>query len=327
LDSLHRRRRGRWLAQRLHFGGPAATLAYRRPPDYDDELQAPSRTLFERVDAAAVERLLTADERAIWDGTTDAGRARLALTLGTHHGVPTGLRPDMPPADVHSMVHSSIITGGDPWIADLVVGAVGRAGGTIPDGAAGLDFGCSSGRVVRFLAAWRPDVRWIGCDPNAEAIAWAQAHLPDVEWFASPQHPPLPLDTGSLRLAYAISVWSHFGEQAALRWFDEMHRLLSPGGFLVFTAHGVQSIGDFVRRGKLRAGDGSRCLAALASHGHWFRQTFKADGDWGVVDPDWGEAYMSPDWVLRHTQDRWRLLRFEPARLEANQDLYVLERV
>jgi SAM-dependent methyltransferase len=181
--------------------------------------------------------------------------------------------------------------------------------------------------VVRLLAAWRPEVRWIGCDPNQDAIAWAQAHIPGVEWFASPQWPPLPLDDGSLDLAYAISIWSHFGENAALRWFAEMHRLVAPGGRLVFTAHGLHSIGDFVRRGKLRARDGTRCLRALETHGHWFRQTFKSGGDWGVADPDWGEAYMSPDWVRRHAEPAWRVVRHEPARLDRNQDLYVLERV
>jgi SAM-dependent methyltransferase len=321
LDSLHRRRRGHRLAQWLGLGGVGAQLAYQRPPDYDDVLQAPSRALVERLDVAEVERRLTPDERALWEADTPAGRARLALTLGTHHGVDTGLLPDMPPDDVHSMVRSQLVTGGDPWLADLVIGAAGRD----PRRAA-LDFGCSSGRVVRLLAAWRPEVRWIGCDPNAGAIAWAQAHVPAVEWFVSPQEPPLPLADGALDLAFAISIWSHFGERAALRWLDEMHRLLEPGGVLVFTAHGLGSIGDFVRRGKLRARDGTTAAEALATRGHWFRSTFKAGGDWGVVDPEWGEAYMSPEWVRRHVEPRWRLARYEPARLDRNQDLYVLER-
>ena len=221
------------------------------------------------------------------------------------------------------MVHSPIITGGDPWLADLVIGSAAL---DLPAGAGALDFGCSSGRVARFLAAWRPEVRWIGCDPNAAAIAWAQEHLPAGEWFASPQQPPLPLDTRSLRLVYAISIWSHFGERAARRWFDEMHRLLAPGGRLVFTTHGLHSIGDFVRRDRLRASDGTRCVRALESHGFWFRQTFKSGGDWGVADPEWGEAYMSPDWVRRQAEPGWRVVRHEPGRLEGNQDLYVLER-
>lgn len=334
LDSLQRRRRGRWLARRLRIGGLVAELAQQRPPAYEDALEAPSRTLFERLDAAdvaAVAARLTPDERALWDGTDAAGRARLALTLGTHHGVPAvlekvGLIPDMPPDDVHSMVRSQIVTGGDPWVADLVAGAVERAGGALPQGAAALDFGCSSARVARLLAAWRPDVRWIGCDPNAEAIAWAQAHLPGLELFTSPQRPPLPLEAGSLQLVYAISIWSHFAAGAALRWLDEMHRLLAPGGMLVFTAHGLGAIAHFTRRGALRHGAAAELANELALQGHAFRAVFGEGGDWGVVDPEWGQAYMSPQWLLEQALPRWRARLFEPARLEGNQDLYVLER-
>jgi SAM-dependent methyltransferase len=329
LDSLHRRHRGRWLARRLGIGGIGAELARQPPPEYGEPLAAPTRTLYGRLDAAdvaEVERRLTAEERAIWDGTDAAGRARLALTLGTHHGVgteKTGLRRDMPPADVHSMVRSPIITGGDPWLADLVIGAAGEEPAA---GAGALDFGCSSGRVVRLLAAWRPDVRWLGCDPNAEAIAWAREHLPGVEWFASPQEPPLPLEAGSLQLAYAISIWSHFGAGAALRWLDEMHRVLAPGGRLVFTAHGLGSLAEFVRRGAMEAADASRAARELVRHGHWFKPVFGAGGDWGVADPEWGQAFMSPQWLLEHALPRWRALVYEPARLDHNQDLYVLEK-
>lgn len=298
-------------------------------------LEAPSRTLWERLDAAdvaEVARALTPDERAVWDETTGAGRARLALTLGTHHRVPavlekTGLVPDMPPDDVHSMVRSQLITGGDPWVADFVAGAVERAGRTIPEGAAALDFGCSSARVLRMLAAWRPDARWIGCDPNAAAIAWAQEHLPGLELFASPQRPPLPLETGSLQLVYAISIWSHFAAGAALRWFDEIHRVLAAGGVLAFTAHGLDSVADFVRRGTMQPADGSRCVRALVTDGHWYVPVFGEAGDWGVVDAEWGQAFTSPGWLVERLLPRWRLLLFERGRLEANQDLYVLERV
>ena len=38
----------------------------------------------------------------------------------------------------------------------------------------GLDFGCSSGRVVRALQAAYPQAEWHGVDPNEPAIAWAQ---------------------------------------------------------------------------------------------------------------------------------------------------------
>ena len=56
-----------------------------------------------------------------------------------------------------------------------------------------LDFSCSSGRVVRPLAAALPEIVWRGCDPNADAIEWARAHVPGVDFFVSDTKPPLPL--------------------------------------------------------------------------------------------------------------------------------------
>ena len=115
----------------------------------------------------------------------------------------------------------------------------------------GLDFGCSSGRVVRMLAAALPDVAWSGCDPNAGAVDWASEHLHGIEFFVSPQAPPLELGDGALDLVYAISIWSHFDADAGLRWFDEMHRLLRPGGLLVVTTHGLSSLGRQIEVGAM----------------------------------------------------------------------------
>ncbi len=70
------------------------------------------------------------------------------------------------PSDVHAMARGPVAAGGDAFTADFVLGALERAGSPLPEDARALDFGCSSGRVVRMLAAARPDVAWLGCDPN-----------------------------------------------------------------------------------------------------------------------------------------------------------------
>ena len=96
----------------------------------------------------------------------------------------------------------------------------------------GLDFGCSSGRVVRVLAAAFPELDWHGCDPIPDAIEWARANLPGIAFERSPEYPPLPYADGQFDFAFAISIWSHFAEGAALDWLREMHRVLRPGGRL-----------------------------------------------------------------------------------------------
>ncbi len=69
-----------------------------------------------------------------------------------------------------------------------------------------------------------------------------RARCPTIEFFVSGDAPPLPLADGSLDLVYAISIWSHFEPTLGLRWFEEMHRVLRPGGQLVCTTHGLTSV-------------------------------------------------------------------------------------
>ena len=140
---------------------------------------------------------LDEDTRHAWDTALPAAREHLKLVLGVHHGVrpvleKTGLTTAMPPDEVHAMGRGPA-AGGDFWTADWMAEAARRAGAPLADGDRVLDFGCWSGRHLRVLQAWRPGVRWIGCDPNEGAIGWAAEHLGGIEFFVSPQEPP-PLD-------------------------------------------------------------------------------------------------------------------------------------
>ena len=109
-------------------------------------------------DLEAIEARLEPDEAAIRAAADEGGRRRLTLAFAAHHAVQpalgrTGLRADMPPPDVHSMARGPTAAGGSTYYADLVVDALARCGGEPGGGETWLDFGCSSGRVVRVLAA------------------------------------------------------------------------------------------------------------------------------------------------------------------------------
>ena len=85
----------------------------------------------------------------------------LALVFGVWHGVPavlekTGLRPDEPPEDVHAMARGPLAAGGAVYYADMLADATAPRRRRPRRVARGLDFGCSSGRVVRALAAAWP---------------------------------------------------------------------------------------------------------------------------------------------------------------------------
>jgi SAM-dependent methyltransferase len=261
-----------------------------------------------------------------------ATRRYLSLSCGIWLAVPglldgTGLVSAQPPNDVHAMARGPLSAGGGLYEADMITSALESCGVELADVRDGLDFGCSSGRVVRVLAAAFPETRWRGCDPNGRAIEWASDALPAIDFFVSGDEPPVSLPDASLDLVYAISIWSHFEPRLGLRWFEEMHRLIRPGGHLLCTTHGLASVDHYARH-RLRAAGQSREIAeALYERGSWYAPEFGEAGDWGVVNPGWGTAFLSPEWILANLLPAWHVLEFAPGRNQENQDVYVLRRV
>jgi SAM-dependent methyltransferase len=304
------------LPRVLDPGTPISDLLWARLEDADQE---------------SVAAVLTGTEAQLWAASDEVTRRRLTFNFATANGVDdvrerAGLVAAMPPEDVHAMARGPIAAGGDTYLADLVVAALGAAGFDLPSGATLLDFGASSGRVLRVIAAARPDLRCLGCDPNEGAIRWASEHLPG-EYFVSPQHPPLAgLEDGVLDACYAISVWSHFAAAPALAWLEEMHRLIVPGGALMMTTHGWDTLAAGLRGEWLAGSTAADAAAGLVTEGHFFIDVFGEAGDWGVRDPGWGNAYLTLDWLVAQTGGAWAARLMWPGFLDANQDVVVLER-
>ncbi|MDQ3678829.1 MAG: class I SAM-dependent methyltransferase [Actinomycetota bacterium] len=282
-------------------------------------------------DIAAVKARLEGDLAELYAVAEEKTRKRLTLNLAAAYGVlpaleRAGLSERTPPDDVHAMARGPIAAGGDVFIADLVFDALDHAGFEVPGGATVLDFGASSGRVVRAIAAGRPDLECLACDPNEDAIAWAAANLSMARFFVSPQRPPIELDDASVQMAYAISIWSHFAERPAIEWLAELHRVIAPGGALVITTHGFDCLSTLLRREHVSAQTATAAAAAMMQGRHHFVDVFGAEGDWGVTDPGWGNAYLTLEWLLSCTQDDWAVRLNWPGALDQAQDVVVLER-
>jgi SAM-dependent methyltransferase len=297
-----------------------------------------SALLYTRLNAASVaevERLIAQSRElqvALEQAGTNVARRHMILAFGLWLGVSaiqeqSGLSPAMPPEHVHLMARGPSAAAGGLYEADLVFDVLSSVGVDPASLGSALDFGCSSGRVVRVLAAAYPDVRWLGCDPNEPAIAWAQQHLPGIEFFPSGSEPPLSLPEASLDLVYAISIWSHFSPPMALRWFEEMRRTIRPGGHLLCTTHGMSSVALDAQTAYRSSLQVDEIIGAMYRSGCWYAPEFGEDGDWGVSSPDWGTAFISPEWLLAQLCPRWRVLEFAPGRNQGDQDVYVLQRV
>lgn len=100
-----------------------------------------------------------------------------------------------------------------------------------------LDFGCGCGRVLRYWDDAKSG-RLHGCDTNQRSVGWIRRHLPWVKAFQNTLHPPLNVPSSHFDLIYAFSVFTHLTEELMIAWLEEMGRLLSAGGILLFSTHG-----------------------------------------------------------------------------------------
>lgn len=311
----------------------AALLKERVPPDGRQAATPITDLIHARLalgDVALVEACLNGPPLELYEASDPVTRKRLALNFAAAYGVQqvlerAGLSDLMPPEDVHAMARGPVAAGGDNYLADLVFDAVATAGIEIREGGAVLDFGASSGRVLRAIAAGRPDLDCLGCDPNADAIAWAQANLEMARFVISPQRPPLELEDGSIDLAFAISIWSHFAAEPAVAWLTEMHRVLTPTGALVLTTHAFDCLSTLLRRDLVSQGTAADAASAMLQGHHHFVDVFGPEGDWGVKDSGWGNAYFTLEWLLRATGDEWVVRMNWPGALDQTQDVIVLQ--
>jgi SAM-dependent methyltransferase len=101
-----------------------------------------------------------------------------------------------------------------------------------------LDWGCGCGRVLRHWADLPAETRVYGCDINPKEVEWCRRHLDFADVTVNDIAPPLPYPAEAFDLVYALSVFTHLGEDLQHAWMRECRRVLKPGGFLVFSTMG-----------------------------------------------------------------------------------------
>jgi SAM-dependent methyltransferase len=107
-----------------------------------------------------------------------------------------------------------------------------------------FDLGCASGRVIRHIPHIRPGAKAIGCDINRLHVEWCNTYLPEtVSVFQNHSIPSLPLETASVDVASAFSVFTHI-EAFETTWLMELKRILRPGGIAWITVHTEHTLAD-----------------------------------------------------------------------------------
>lgn len=131
-----------------------------------------------------------------------------------------------------------------------------------------LDWGCGPGRVIRHL----PDVigngcRYFGTDYNARSIDWCSENLPEISFNKNSLNASLPYSNDFFDAIYGISIFTHLSEHLHYEWYNELNRILKPGGIMFLTTQGDNfkvkltdsellkyAKGELIIRGKVKEG-------------------------------------------------------------------------
>ncbi len=102
-----------------------------------------------------------------------------------------------------------------------------------------LDWGCGPGRVIRHL----PEVignscAYFGTDYNEKSIEWCSKNLPGIEFNRNSLEADLPYNDNFFDVIYGISIFTHLSKQLHFDWFNELLRVLKPGGIMFLTTQG-----------------------------------------------------------------------------------------
>jgi len=246
-----------------------------------------------------------------------AGALKLRLTEwaageGSDGGLP------VPPPMLRQRVHGrfdreSYLNVGRQCARDIR-DLLGRAGRDFDSFGEVLDFGCGSGRVLRFLRDRPESCRLHGTDIDEQAIAWCRKHLPFASWSANAPMPRTAYPDRTFDLIYAISVFTHIDEEMQFAWLAELGRIAKPGAVLLLTVHGEHTRSEFPEHDK----------ALVAQNGFMYTVLktgrFKPDGL-----PDF---YQVTHHTRAYIEDRWSayfdLAGYVERGLNAHQDAVIL---
>lgn len=175
-----------------------------------------------------------------------------------------------------------------------------------------LDWGCGPGRIIRHLPEIiGNDCAYYGTDYNEKSIRWCKEHLKNISFNLNTLEAKLPYQENFFDAIFGISIFTHLSEEMHYRWFDELYRILKPGGILFFTTQGnnhkvkldkselaLFDAGKLVVRGKVK--EGHRTFSAFqppAFMHHLFDQMEVLEHV--ELEPGNGKIVPQDIWIVR----------------------------
>lgn len=189
---------------------------------------------------------------------------------------------------------------------------------SIEDFASVLDWGCGSGRMLRYFPSTALK-SLTGIDIDEQAIEWCRQAFPDGRFVAVAPEPPTPFPAESFDLIYANSVLTHLRQKDHLQWLRELFRVARPGAVLLLTTAGERSWWG-------RKFPSSRFVEwRVDCHGFYEGGRNTNLDEIGVGDY-YRNVFISADYIQRNWSELFEIVDFVPGGIGNLQDLTILRK-
>lgn len=132
-----------------------------------------------------------------------------------------------------------------------------------------LDWGCGPGRVIRHLPkVMDKTCQFYGTDYNKRYINWCSKNIPNVSFNLNKLSPPLSYENNTFDIIYGISIFTHLSKEMHYSWFNELIRVLKPGGIIFLTLHGNAFKDKLTVTEKLKFEKGNLVVKSRTKEGH-----------------------------------------------------------
>jgi SAM-dependent methyltransferase len=158
--------------------------------------------------------------------------------------------PVPPPAERHGQIDDATYLEWGRYDHDVILGHIRRALPSV-DKLAVMDFGCSSGRVLRHFLPEMRERGWVltGVDVSARRIEWMRQNFPpQFQVHTGSILPILPFESNSFDVIYGLSVFTHLKFLWDM-WLLELRPVLKPRGMLIQSIHTENAWNFFAQHG------------------------------------------------------------------------------
>lgn len=173
-----------------------------------------------------------------------------------------------------------------------------------------LEFASGYGCVTRHLIRELAPVTIVSCDIHEAACAFIESSIGVKAILSATKPENLGIKNNSFDVVFALSFFSHMPEHTWGRWLKSLFDKVKPGGYLIFTTHGMTT---WENLGK----------PIISQGGIWFAPASEQK-DLDVAD--YGSTIVTPEYVNRAVENilHQSVLRMDEADWWGHQDLYVV---